>query len=76
MNSGGSFGASPLMAQIGIGRSTKIDRLEITWAGSNHRQIFTNVAPNQFISIEEGNPEITTLSYKRMSFVREPGFNP
>lgn len=76
MNSGGSFGASPLMAQIGIGRSKKIDRLEITWAGSNHRQIFTNVVPNQFISIEEGNPEITTLSYKRMSFVREPSFNP
>ncbi len=76
MNSGGSFGASPLMAQIGIGTSTKIDRLEIVWAGSNHRQTLTNVAPNQFIRIQEGNPEITTLTYKKMTFLPAPAFNP
>lgn len=76
LNSGGSFGASPLMAQIGLGKASKIDQIEITWAGSNSKQIFANVNPNQFIKILEGNQEIVSLPYQPISFIKEPNLNP
>lgn len=76
LNSGGSFGASPLMAQIGIGKAKKIDHLQITWAGSNTKQTFTEVTPNQFIKIKEDHPEIISLPYTRISFTKEPNLTP
>ena len=53
VSSGGSFGASPLMQHIGIGKATRIASIEITWPASGTRQEFKNVAPNQFIEIKE-----------------------
>jgi hypothetical protein len=54
VNSGGSFGASPLRLQIGIGQAEKIDTLQITWGGSNRKQILTDIKANQFIRVSEG----------------------
>jgi len=70
VNSGGSFGASPLRQEIGIGQAKSIGEIEIRWAGSNTIQHFTNIAPNQFLHITEGNnkPEVihlAKLTYKR-----------
>jgi hypothetical protein len=53
VSSGGSFGASPLMQHIGIGKATRIASIEVTWPASRTRQEFKNVAPNQFIEIKE-----------------------
>ena len=53
VSSGGSFGSSPLMQHIGIGKATRIDSIEVTWPTSRTRQEFTNVVPNQFIEIKE-----------------------
>ncbi|HTF16491.1 MAG TPA: CRTAC1 family protein, partial [Chryseolinea sp.] len=58
LNSGGSFGSSPLRREIGIGQATVIDEIEITWSGSRTVQVFHNVKPNQFIHIKEGNSEV------------------
>ncbi|MES2111758.1 MAG: CRTAC1 family protein [Bacteroidota bacterium] len=72
VNSGGSFGSSPLRQEIGIGQAKSIDEVEITWAGDNVVQRFQNVAPNQFLHITEGqgNPELLhlkTLTYKKLA---------
>jgi hypothetical protein len=53
VNSGGSFGASPLRKEIGIGRAEIIDEIEIQWQQGN-KQIFQNVPTNQIIRVTEG----------------------
>lgn len=70
MNSGGSFGASPLIAHIGIGKATQIDRIEITWPLKNEKQEFTVVAPNQHIEIEEGNDQLQVLTRTKIQLLK------
>jgi ASPIC and UnbV/FG-GAP-like repeat len=61
VGSGGSFGASPLLQHIGLGKSARILELEIGWPASNTRQTFTEVEKNQFIEIKESSKEYTSL---------------
>lgn len=58
LNSGGSFGANALEQHIGIGSASQIDRLEIVWPGSNHRQEFNNIGAGRSVSIKEGDSVI------------------
>ena len=53
VSSGGSFGASPFLQHIGLGRVTRIASIEIRWPASRSRQIFRNVAADQFLEIKE-----------------------
>jgi FG-GAP-like repeat/ASPIC and UnbV len=53
VNAGGSFGASSLAQNIGLGKAKQIETLEISWPGSNTRQTFQAVGVNQFIEIKE-----------------------
>ncbi|HTI92157.1 MAG TPA: CRTAC1 family protein [Puia sp.] len=68
ITSGGSFGASPLRQEIGIGRATRIDTLEVRWPASGLVQYFANVAPRQFIRIKEGEGQVQQLPLKKLSF--------
>jgi hypothetical protein len=63
VNSGGSFGASPLRKEIGIGKASVIDEMIIRWPGSGNVQVFKNIKPGQFLKIKEGawQPEIMNL---------------
>jgi hypothetical protein len=65
VNSGGSFGASPLRQTIGLGRAGRIDELELFWPKTEKTQLFRNVAPNQLIRIVEGEPEFTVLDQSK-----------
>ncbi|HIE68784.1 MAG TPA: CRTAC1 family protein, partial [Planctomycetes bacterium] len=65
VNSGGSFGANPLRQTIGIGKATKIDRLEIFWPTTGKTQTFQDVAPDRTVRITEGSDEIVTLKLVR-----------
>jgi hypothetical protein len=69
VNSGGSFGASPLRREIGLGRAAMIDELEIKWHGSNKIQRFYNVPADQFIKITEGNNTIEKVNLKKLEWV-------
>jgi hypothetical protein len=71
VNSGGSFGSSPILAHIGIGTATVIDRIEIQWSGSNLKQEFNKINPNQFIYIKEGAEQIETRPQQKLSFIRQ-----
>jgi tetratricopeptide (TPR) repeat protein len=55
VNGGGSFGASPLEQHIGLGKASRIARLDVEWPGKRSTQSFTDVAANQRIVISEGD---------------------
>lgn len=68
VNSGGSFGANPLLQHIGIGSATEIESIEIKWPVSNTVQRFTQVRPNQNLKIKEGNSVYASISLRRVDF--------
>ncbi|MDR6944198.1 CRTAC1 family protein [Mucilaginibacter pocheonensis] len=69
VNSGGSFGSSPLKQEMGIGKATVIDEVEIKWAGSGAIQRFKNVLPNQFLQITEGNNQYKVNKLAKLTFI-------
>ena len=71
VNSGGSFGASPLRREIGIGAATVIDEVEVRWQGSKTVQVFRNIKPNQFLSITEGSNKLERTALKKLNFSQE-----
>jgi hypothetical protein len=64
VNSGGSFGASPLQQHIGLGKAARIVDVEVFWPVSNTRQHFANVGKNQVVEIREGDQRVTPLVRK------------
>lgn len=54
VNSGGSFGANPLLQHIGIGKATVIDKVEIKWPVTGSTQVFENLPLESTIKIKEG----------------------
>ena len=64
LRSGGSFGASPLRLEIGLGRADSIESLTIRWHGSGVSQTFEKLPVNRWITIEEASaqPEIQELT--------------
>ena len=60
VGSGGSFGASPLRPEIGLGDADKIKLVEVRWP-SGVTQTFRDVPSDQFIRITENES-----SYKRL----------
>ncbi|HEY9045844.1 MAG TPA: FG-GAP-like repeat-containing protein [Ohtaekwangia sp.] len=69
VNSGGSFGSSPLRREIGLGAATRIDELEIRWHGSNTVEVFKNIPANQFIKITEGTNTTETIKLQKINWV-------
>ena len=61
VGSGGSFGASPFQQHIGLGKSARIENIEIWWPTSNTRQNFSSVEKDQFIQIKEFAKDYTKL---------------
>ena len=53
VNSGGSFGASPLEQHVGLGKASRVVEVEVRWPASGTRQVFTDVPKNQVIEIRE-----------------------
>ncbi|WP_426670046.1 CRTAC1 family protein [Mucilaginibacter sp. McL0603] len=75
VNSGGSFGSSPLRQEIGIGQAKLIDEIEIKWAGSQTVQRLTNIAPNQFLHITEGNQHAEVIHLKKLIYKHKEGMS-
>ncbi len=62
VDSGGSFGASPLQQHIGLGRNARIASLEVYWPASKTRQIFHEVSKNQYVEIKEFSNDVKKLN--------------
>ncbi|WP_162996355.1 CRTAC1 family protein [Mucilaginibacter celer] len=68
LNSGGSFGSSPIQAEIGVGHANIVNELEIIWVGSRTVQRFHNLKVNQFYRIAEGSQKVTPIQLKKLSY--------
>lgn len=62
VTSGGSFGASPLQQNIGLGPATRIQSLEVWWPASGTRQTFHDLDTNQFLEIREFQKDYVKLN--------------
>jgi hypothetical protein len=70
VNSGGTFGANPLLQHIGIGNATVVDRVVIKWPGNNAVQSFNNLQPGQTYAITEGdNVAVKKPATKALDFM-------
>jgi tetratricopeptide (TPR) repeat protein len=70
VGSGGSFGASPFEQHIGLGKSGRILKMDIFWPSSGTRQVFTDLAKNQFLEIREDRTEVKRLERPTVPFPR------
>lgn len=73
VNTGASFGCSPLRREIGIGKAAVIDEISIFWPVSNTTQTIKNVQPNQLIKIKEGQAGYEQLKLNRIAFKKRDG---
>jgi len=58
VGSGGSFGASPLRQEIGLGAATGPARVEIFWPASGGTQRIDGLAPRHRYRVREGDPRV------------------
>ena len=68
VNSGGSFGSSPIMQHIGIGTAQKVKSLTINWNGSKTVQSIQNLDGNKTYLINEGNNQVEKVELKELEF--------
>jgi hypothetical protein len=65
VTTGGSFGASSLQQEIGLGQATAIRAIKITWPKTGKIQVFKNIAIDQIIKIREGDSVPIPVTLKR-----------
>ena len=68
VNSGGSFGASPLRKEIGLGKAESINLLEIHWPTSGITQTFSDVPVDVCLEIREGEKKYKNFSLPKIQF--------
>ncbi|MCA9198803.1 MAG: CRTAC1 family protein [Planctomycetales bacterium] len=66
--SGGSFGASSLQQEIGLGDATSIERIEIRWPAKGSSQTLTGAELDTFYEIREGDDQLHKLERTAFSF--------
>jgi hypothetical protein len=59
LSSGGSFGANPLAARIGLGRAQEVAELIIQWPGSGTRQVLQGLPLRRRVTVREGDARVT-----------------
>jgi len=70
ISSGASFGANSLQLEAGLGKSTKIDLVEVTWPNKNRsKQVFTGISVNKKYQLEEGQENAKELPYNKITFM-------
>lgn len=72
VGSGGSFGASSLQQEIGLGRADSLRAVEVQWPASGDTQRFTSLEMDHAFRIQEGEdtPERVDLSPIRLKGAR------
>ena len=66
VNSGGSFGANPLRQTIGLGKTSRIELLEVFWPTTGVTQTFSDLPVDQIIQIVEGEESYSTVDLKTL----------
>ena len=60
VSTGGSFGASSLQQEIGLGAADAIQEITVRWPSGTTQQ-FTGVSMNQIVRLVEGDPSISRV---------------
>jgi len=72
VSTGGSFGASSLQQEIGLGISDTVEKIVVYWPNKeNSKQVFQDIKVNQKIIITENEYEIQYPSYQSYSFNKD-----
>ena len=71
VGSGGSFGASSLQQEIGLGQADSLLTVEVTWPASGTVQQFSDLAMNQIVRIKEGQDTPIPLDGEVVEFDTE-----
>ena len=71
VSSGGSFGASPLQREIGLGRAEAIESIEVFWPASGERQVFREPPMERTLYIREGDPHFETRAFEPFALASE-----
>ena len=69
VNSGGSFGSSPLMQHIGIGQAATVQKVDIIWPGSKSVQTLQNLKANEHLIIKQGSTSIAKVALNKCDFL-------
>ena len=64
MNTGGSFGSSPLRLHLGIAEATSIQELQVWWPASRTTSTYRDIAAGSYVEIEEGSETLTLQELK------------
>jgi hypothetical protein len=64
ISTGSSFGANPLEQTIGLGKTERIESIEVHWTTSKTTQVFRDVAVNQAIEVTEFAEDYQRLEVK------------
>ena len=65
VSAGGSFGASSLRVETGLGAAGMIEEIEIKWPDADHVQRFTNLSINRTYRIREGEPKAMLVERRK-----------
>ena len=68
VNSGGSFGSSPLRQEIGLGNATAIESVEIFWPASRLTQKLSGLSLDHAYRVREGDAQAVAWDLKRIEF--------
>jgi hypothetical protein len=66
VGTGGSFGASPLRQEMGLGQAQSIARVEIFWPRTGKTQVLTGLQMDRFYKVGENATEATLWDLKRI----------
>jgi hypothetical protein len=70
VNSGATFGASPLRQEIGLGKANRIDQVEIWWPTLGLRQTLTHLEKNRAYAVGEGDNTVREVPLKAFKLSR------
>ena len=69
VGTGGSFGASSLRQEIGLGGAEKIESVEVMWPKPGvPNSVYTNVPLNAASKLTEGNPAVEAVGLRKMKW--------
>ncbi|HEV8702309.1 MAG TPA: CRTAC1 family protein [Candidatus Polarisedimenticolia bacterium] len=72
VNSGASFGASPLRAEVGLGQATEVLRVEVFWPVTGVTQVVTGLEPDHAYFLREGQAAAVPVRLKTFTIPTEP----
>ena len=68
VSTGGSFGSSSLQQEIGLGRATAIEAIEIRWPGSGNIDRLTDLPLDRVVKVREGDGVAVPVEVPSVAF--------